>query len=256
MPHFYHAKQNLLISTSYKVMYSRLVDEKSLDPVTASFLPLALNNGADYYVIVRSPCSRLLSFFNDKFRRNIRKKKPGKLSWQDCQRLFFQVLDLDQQTDDNSKLQRFLQTSYREFIDFLPGVYQRDVHLQPQCYLLNEIASALKSQRITAKLSNPGGQEPSMTLNLSKVTPYQLVHLESRSETTALARRSGINLGRKVNATQTLSLDEADISKSVDIGLWQKIYQLYHTDFNLLGYAQPLDKDDIGCFQHLPYVPV
>ncbi|WDE01632.1 sulfotransferase family 2 domain-containing protein [Thalassomonas actiniarum] len=247
MPHFYHAKQNLLISTSYKVMYSRLVAEKSLDLVTASFLPLALDNGADYYVIVRSPCSRLLSFFNDKFRRNIRNKQPGKRCWQDCQRLFFQVLALDLETNDHSKRQRFLQTSYREFIDFLPEVYQRDVHLQPQCYLLDEIASALKSQSITAKLLNPGEQVQSTRLSLSEVMPYQLVHLESGSETAVFARRSGINLDRKVNATQTLPLDEADINKSVDSGLWQKIYQLYRTDFNLLGYAQSLGKGDIGC---------
>ncbi|WDE14294.1 sulfotransferase family 2 domain-containing protein [Thalassomonas haliotis] len=243
MPHFYHAQEQLLISTSYKVMYSRLVEEKSLRQVTASFLSLALENGADYYVIVRSPCSRLLSFFKDKFRRNICKKKPDKLSWQDCQRLFFQLLELDPQTDDRHKRQRFLQTSYLDFIDFLPGVYHCDGHLQPQYFLLDEIATALKLPTASAKVSHRSGPEQAPALNLS-LMPYQLVHLESGSETAAFAGRSGIDLGRKVNATQTLGLEDAD--KALDSRLWQKVYRLYHTDFHLLGYTQHICRDAIN----------
>ncbi|WDE08035.1 sulfotransferase family 2 domain-containing protein [Thalassomonas viridans] len=219
MPHFYHARQKLLISTSYKVMYTRLVYEQVLQPVAPSFLPRALEKGADHYVIVRNPCHRLSSFFKDKFRRNIRKRTSGNTSWQQCQRLFFPQLGLEEKTRENSKKQRFLQTSYADFIGFLPQAYQQDPHLQPQYYLLDEIAAAVNScpQKLT----------------------HQLVHLESRNETTAFARRSGINLGRKVNSTQAIPFDELAISRNVEGVLWQKIYQLYHTDFKVFGYAQP-----------------
>mgnify|MGYP000064513204 FL=1 len=194
-------------------MYSRLANEKALQAVGPCFLADAKGQAAEHFVLVRNPYARLGSFFKDKFRRNIRNKKPGKICWQDCQRLFFQVLGLDEAADDDIKRQSFLQTTYADFIGCLPGCYLRDAHLQPQYLLLKEIAGL-------------------------RTAGFHLVHLESKNETAAFAGRSGINLGRKVNSTQTQVSDELEINRALSRALQQKIYDLYEPDFKSLGYTQ------------------
>ncbi|MFT4927138.1 MAG: hypothetical protein ACI8WB_003244 [Phenylobacterium sp.] len=229
MPHFYDRHRKLLISTNYKVMFSRLVDEPQLQQIDAAALPAMHRQANDWQVIVRSPYARLESFFKDKFRLNIKARRNGQAPWQHCQQLFFPVLDLDNPLDKRSIQQRFLQTSYAQFIDFLPDCYQQDVHLQPQSYLLDEINTVLSSDGCTRGLE--GG-----------VKDYRLIHLESAAETTAFARLSGINMSRRANSTQHLSLDDEPVAEDV-LGV---IHRLYQNDFTMLGYGmRGLDGSDI-----------
>ena len=238
MPHFFYKEKKLLISTNYKVMYTRLVYENKLQMVDLAFLPSAMQQGAELYVLVRNPYDRLLSFFKDKFRRNICAfyQKEGQVRWQDCQRLFFDLLAITPDMNDKAIQQRFYQTPYHEFIRLVVKCYQQDVHLQPQSYLLADIKLALAT-----------------TIDDSNISDYpcQLVHLESRRDTTAFARRSGINMGRKVNSTQNISLVGADGDNAYGARLeiicrkkseankpvFQIINNLYRTDFLTLGYS-------------------
>ncbi len=144
MYHFYlpvFRKEHYLILTSFKVMYSFLKCQNSLERVLwgKHTLPIALSNrffGApEGIVLFREPENRFLSYFNDKFRKTPKKMlaenrlRPKDL--QHCQRLWLEHIGMD--TDDVAACcQALLETSLESVVAWLPTSYHQDPHTLSQ----------------------------------------------------------------------------------------------------------------------------
>ena len=85
-------------------------------------------------MIVRNPYERLVSCFNDKFRK-IPAERSG---WQDIHLVLFPQLGLAPDDADEVVRERLLGTGFAEFIEMLPKAYRTDAHTRPQSDLLQK----------------------------------------------------------------------------------------------------------------------
>ena len=135
MPRFLARETGLLVSTSYKVMYSSLVSTGRLDEIgNADFAALAAERGPGlrHLMAVRDPYARLASFFADKLRQDL-ERSSGRFQF--CQIIFFPLIDLPRDASFETARDALLAISFDAFIDFLPSICA-DRHLQPQVALL------------------------------------------------------------------------------------------------------------------------
>jgi len=135
MPFFYHRKNDYVLATNYKVMYSSLYSQKDL--IQLAHRHLARKLAADrmgrhrpYYLLARNPYDRLVSFFCDKFRENPFPSEGTGYQWQRCQKIFFRPLGIVG-TDEEIE-QGLRSVSFDTFIGKLPVIYRKDRHLYPQ----------------------------------------------------------------------------------------------------------------------------
>ena len=129
--------------TNYKVMSSSLKAQPLLDYIDPwvafpkLFQSRVNSKGAlDLYFLVRNPYEKIVSFYIEKFTRRPRNQMANpQLTWQDCQKIFFYELGIHGSTSEKEKRDRFLHTSFSEFMAMVRRVYRRDLHLHPQSWL-------------------------------------------------------------------------------------------------------------------------
>lgn len=138
MPRFFARNPDALVSTSYKVMYSSMVESDALEEIDdAEFRLLATERvrgpGLRHIMAVRDPYGRLASFFADKLRRNLQRNSG---SWQFSQLIFFPLVGVSADGPFEAARDALLGISFDAFIDFLPIVCGNG-HLRPQVSLLS-----------------------------------------------------------------------------------------------------------------------
>lgn len=132
MPSFLHPERRYVLTTSYKVMYSTLLQQPALRPC-AHDLTAALRAwmpGVHRYLLVRDPYARTLSFFADKLRHaNAREGR-----WQACQRVFFPLARLSGRESEEVITRTLRAIEFGAFVQALPALHRRDPHLWPQAW--------------------------------------------------------------------------------------------------------------------------
>jgi hypothetical protein len=129
---------NVTITTNFKIMYTSLSKQQSLEEITELGI---INNIRRFIVykhlqkhtnllLVRNPYLRLESFFKDKFRKNL--PTSEKEEWQNCQKIFFESFSLRLNDTVQTKRNAFLNTSFEQFILMLPLTFMKNQHLFPQ----------------------------------------------------------------------------------------------------------------------------
>ncbi|TGO03178.1 hypothetical protein PN36_11450 [Candidatus Thiomargarita nelsonii] len=142
MPHFFNIKQNYYISTNYKVLYSLLYSQPSLQ--VAAKISMAIHTYLNrftpfhlrcHFLLVRDPYKRLVSFYKDKFRQQPLHKWLTYDELQICQRLFCPYIQINPYSSPADIREKLLSVSFTQFINLLPQVYHLDDHLRPQTRL-------------------------------------------------------------------------------------------------------------------------
>jgi hypothetical protein len=140
MPSFIDVQETYILSTNFKVMYSTLHSQPNLLPLPdyiarrRIFRDKIKGGKLKSYLLVRNPYDRLVSFYTNKFKDD-HLKRINK-NWQHCQLIFFPYLDLSPQSDEATIADRLTNTSFEEFTLLLPEVYDLDLHLHPQSWLV------------------------------------------------------------------------------------------------------------------------
>lgn len=121
------------ICTNYKVMYSSLMHDenfiliKNKDFFVQNLLKKIGLNKKPFYLLFRDPIRKLESFYANKI---ILADSFSK--WEHCQEIFFEYLGISKDTSDSEKIIAFKSMNYKKFIELLPSVFLRDLHLTPQ----------------------------------------------------------------------------------------------------------------------------
>lgn len=205
MPRFLARETDVLVSTSYKVMYSSLVATGRFDELgNAAFAALAADRcrggGIHHLMAVRDPYARLASFFADKLRQDL-ERSSGRFQF--CQIIFFPLINLPHDASFEMARDALRAISFDAFIDFLPRICA-DQHLRPQVELLE-----------------PAG------LDLDSCTRIFRIETEAAQFWQALEvpRPPWSNRSRTLPAINTLTRERLDIVNSV-----------YAADFIRFGY--------------------
>jgi hypothetical protein len=220
MPVFQHRTRRYFITTSFKVMFSTLTQQASLQP--APLVGLLVNQALwrvrersvrPHYLVARDPFERLASMFRDKFRRHPKAKleRPDKLPWQDVQRRFLQKLRPG--WNEGQTAETLLGISFEEMIDALPDLYQTDGHLQPQA---NARVFWLRGLAWPARYS-------------------RVLKMESASDLRFMRNTLGLEMAHKHNATSTGPEPFPVVWGKHEV---DTVRRLYREDFHWLGYLE------------------
>lgn len=122
MPRFLARDTDILVSTSYKVMYSSLVRTDLVEEIgNPAFAGLAAERcrgpGIHHVTAVRDPYARLASFA-DKLRQDL-ERTSGRFQF--CQ-IIFPLIDLARDASFEEARDALRAISFDAFIDFLPGI--------------------------------------------------------------------------------------------------------------------------------------
>lgn len=135
---FKKKKEELYLITSFKVMFSTLTEQESLERIHLSlglilklFLNLLRLDKSQFYLLVRNPYSRLESFFKNKFRSTISNIQDTK-KWQYCHEIFFPYIELHTSMSSYLISEKLQRVTFQKFIALLPVTYRKDGHLYPQ----------------------------------------------------------------------------------------------------------------------------
>ena len=189
---------------------------KQVSPWYALFYRLGcwfLRRECDHAFLVRNPYSRTISFFQDKFRYNLERGRPGRQfeAWQDPQRLFFRYLNVKQGDRPEVIKDRLSSFLFKDFLKVLPEVYERDLHLLPQSRtLIWGFAISVPSTIFT-----------------------ELLKMEDEASLERLAEHFQVDLGIRLNATSKQNTDDWYSPENYTL-----INRLYRRDFELFGYDQ------------------
>ena len=145
MPTFFNRAEGYLLTTNLKVMYSTIAKQPGLEPFPwtgRQVLGMVFQRQPDHYMLVRSPFSRLESFFNNKLAL-VNLKLVERYGWQDCQRMFFPLLGLSGKEPVEAIKDGLLGIPWEQFLAWLPQIYRLDAHLHPQAWALVKRAGRL-----------------------------------------------------------------------------------------------------------------
>lgn len=143
MPHFVNETQRYFLSTNYKVLYSLLYYQPTLQ--IASKERLSQNGWRKrwapfgtwpHFLLVRNPYQRLESFYKDKFRQDPMHTLRAYTELQRCQRFFCPYLHIEPSDAPITIREKLLSVSFAQFVQLLPEVYLFDEHLHPQVYIM------------------------------------------------------------------------------------------------------------------------
>ncbi len=155
MPYFYNTNSGDIIIANYKVMNSTV--RKQTNWFVLSNWKIALiivlskfSFKKKKYFLVRNPYDRLVSFYENKFKRNPTELLAGDSSkdWQYCQKIFFHKLGISSKHTLEEKCKIFTNTSFENFIEMLPDLYMTDLHLIPQYKILKLFFWRVKYDRL------------------------------------------------------------------------------------------------------------
>lgn len=218
MYHFYSPvfrKEHYLILTSFKVMYSFLKSQNSLERIlwNKQTLSIALRNrffgNPTGMLLFRDPESRFLSYFNDKFRKTPRKMLADNClhpkDLQHCQRLWLEHIGMDT-NDVSACCQALLDTSLESVLAWLPTSYHQDPHTLSQL-------ECLYAQRHWLRLR----------LAISKV-----FLIDNPDEMQLFGQLLGLDTSRRVHQTQDMQ-----VNNSLSETGRKTLRQIYQLDFTL-----------------------
>lgn len=219
MPYFLNSRRGYMIMTNFKVMSSSLNAQPVLEQINfRAAVPKLLNSrirsksALDLYLLVRNPYERLVSFFTEKFiRRPKGQIENPHLAWQDSQKVFFHQLGIHDSFSEEVKVNRFLKTSFSDFVAMVPRVYRHDSHLHPQCWL----------QWVRIK------GMPLFQPNISRV-----IRIDTE-EKSFLSEQLQLDMTIKTNATDHPSYSQ--MCTAQDFAIMNSVYA---TDFEQFGYAK------------------
>lgn len=208
-------KEHYLVLTSFKVMYSFLKCQNSLERVLwgKHTLSVALSNrlfgSPEGIVLFREPENRFLSYFNDKFRKTPRKmlaeQRLHPTNLQHCQRLWLEHIGMN--TDDVvSCCQALLETPLESVVDWLPTSYHKDPHTLSQLECLYFQRPRVKLRLAISKvflMDNPGELQAFGQL-LELDTSCKVHHTQDIQEKTTLTESARETLRRIYKADSDL----------------------------------------------------
>lgn len=212
MPHFYAPRTAAYLSTNFKVMWSTLRQQPSLQKVydrNMATYRLLMHCGLvphrPQYLLVRNPYDRLTSFFKNKLRRSV----DDSPEWQKPQRVFFDVIGVERDDSDAVIAQKMRDFTFEAFIQSLPQVYRRNRHLHPQHWV--------------AYVGPRGWGIPAQL--------ERIFHLENAAELHEMAELLQLDIRRKANSTAAVDADTpwTPTLKAV-------VADLYRIDFEQYGY--------------------
>lgn len=132
MPRFVHEEREVLVSTSFKVMYSSIAKSGVTYLDESAFNLRVMQPRYRHVMLVRNPYTRLASFFADKLRKSV----EGNIGyWQPCQHIFFPFVGVSAHDPPEKVQEALLAISIERFVELLPWL--RDDHLLPQSALFN-----------------------------------------------------------------------------------------------------------------------
>ena len=137
MPIFFHRTKPVTVIVPHKCGFTSF--RHSSDYMLHSMLPPSRR---DYFRIAfgprkvyrtfRSPTSRLISCFKDKFRLVPSWILENDFRWPYLNQVFLQHLGVDNEASDQEKAKICLSISFHDFLRHLPAIYQSDPHVWPQ----------------------------------------------------------------------------------------------------------------------------
>ncbi|GGX66641.1 hypothetical protein GCM10007385_39610 [Tateyamaria omphalii] len=135
MPRFLSRTNDLVISTSYKVMYSTLVASPDLCQIAEREARRLLRRATPprHVVLARNPYDRLRSFYRDKLFQDLNGREKAPFQW--CQRAILRRLGLWPFGSYDRKLAALKSLTFKDFLGLLPSVVGNG-HLRPQVSLL------------------------------------------------------------------------------------------------------------------------
>ncbi|WP_440980748.1 sulfotransferase family 2 domain-containing protein [Shinella sumterensis] len=135
MPRFIAERYGTVVSTSYKVMYSSLVQSPYLREVGESDVRKVLLGRQKYrhIVLARDPYERVRSFYRDKLVKDLNERERRPFQW--CQRFILRQMGLWPFASYQRKLTALRSLTFDDFLAILPSV-QNNGHLRPQVSLL------------------------------------------------------------------------------------------------------------------------
>lgn len=185
-----------VIVTSKKVMYSSLCHTEGLKRINRFYAYYLYLIGYDFYMIVRNPRDRIISFFKNKFRAT---DNPNQV----CQRLFYPYL---KGMTNREKLEN---TSINHFVSVLPKAYEKDGHLFPQ---YRNMGLYIKSIQVF------------IPFNFKKITVIKM-----ESDIPFLEKKIGLCFAHK-NKTKNVATEQLN---AFSVAIIESIYQ---TDYELFSY--------------------
>ena len=215
MPSFIDQHETYLLVTNFKVMYSTLRSQPSLTPIPdyvarrKIFMNKIKGDELKSYLLVRNPYDRLVSFYINKFKDD-HLNRINK-NWQHCQLIFFPYLNLSPEDDETIISDCLSNTSFEEFALLLPEVYDLDLHLHPQYWLVYRKWKGF----------------------LPLTVPFDKI-LKLENDLDRLKNELGLDIDILDNQTQHAAYQDYFTQRSQDVA-----NQLYARDFDLFGY--PMD---------------
>ncbi len=118
-------------------MYSSLMHDKNFilinnkDFFVQNLLKKIGLSKTPFYLLFRDPIRKLESFYANKI-----VLADSFSKWEHCQEIFFEYLGISKDTSDSEKIIAFKSMNYEKFIELLPSVFLKDLHLTPQTYAM------------------------------------------------------------------------------------------------------------------------
>ena len=212
MPSFIDRHGTYLLATNFKVMYSTLRSQPELTPIPdyvarrKIFMNKIKRDKLKSYLLVRNPYDRLVSFYINKFKDD-HLNRINK-NWQHCQLIFFPYLNLSPEDDETIIADGMTSTSFEEFTLLLPEVYDLDLHLHPQYWLVYRKWKGF----------------------LPLTVPFDMI-LKLENDLDRLKNELGLDIDILDNQTQHAAYQDYFTQRSREAA-----NQLYARDFDIFGY--------------------
>ena len=215
--------EELYLVTNFKVMFSTLMEQESLERVPLSvglILKLFLNcfhlNKTPFYLLVRDPYARLESFFKNKFRSTISKIQNTE-KWQYCHEIFFSHIRLDTTMSPAVIAEKLQGLTFPTFISLLPATYRKDGHLHPQHWM-----TSLQVGKWNLGIGMP-------------IKFKAIFKMESEKDRQKMAALFQLNLNIKENTTESV-----DVSINWTQEEYHLVNKLYNKDFSYFFYEKKI----------------
>jgi len=217
MVHFQVAGENKFLTTNFKIMYRTLSSHahlKEIDYLGVLIIKLKcffLFKKCRHILFVRNPYSRMISFFQDKFRYNLERGRKGRRyhGWQPPQKIFFPHLGINKSDSYETIKEKLAMLKFDDVIALLPIVYRRDFHVMPQCKI---------------KIKEKVFSLPSVFFN-------EVIKIEDQEALKRMAVEFKLDLSIKKNVTSVQKIEDWFDPKTYAI-----INKLYQQDFKSFKY--------------------
>jgi len=124
-----------------------------------------------FYLFFRNPLSRLESFYSNKLCLSDNPEK-----WEHCQLIFLNHFGIDIKSSSAQKVSFLSSITFEKFVDVLPKVFLKDLHLRPQHF---SFVIKLRKLRLTNKVKYDAIvniENNDQILKLEQILDLKLLH--------------------------------------------------------------------------------